>query len=109
MGAWPTEARVEEHLNLPGDAAPDAALLAEATAASITEIATRTRFAAADVEIPDDVALAALLSATKLYHRRNTPDGIAGDGEFGVVRSNRFDPDVERLIRPYLTVAIAIV
>ncbi len=52
--------------------------------------------------------MACLLQASKLYHRRNTPDGVQGNAEFGLIRTNRFDGDVVTLIEPFLEVVCAI-
>jgi hypothetical protein len=50
--------------------------------------------------IPDDVSQAAILKATKLFKRRESPDGFAsGMGEFGPVRISRYeDPDAYQLL-----------
>jgi hypothetical protein len=52
--------------------------------------------------VPDDVAEACLLKAAALYERRNSVAGVAGFGEFGVVRIGRRDPDVVELLSPYM-------
>jgi len=51
---------------------------------------------------PDQVAEATLLKAASLYKRRDAPFGVAGVGDFGVIRIGRFDPDVIDLLRPPL-------
>lgn len=52
--------------------------------------------------VPDDVTLAAKIYAARLFERYKTPAGMAGAGEFGVVRINyRRDPDVVELLEPY--------
>ncbi|HEV8653113.1 MAG TPA: hypothetical protein VG276_27905 [Actinomycetes bacterium] len=50
--------------------------------------------------IPDDVNQAAILKATKLFKRRESPDGFAsGMGEYGPVRISRYeDPDAWLLL-----------
>lgn len=52
-------------------------------------------------EVPVDVTEACLLKATSLFERRKAPFGVAGFGEFGVVRITRRDPDVVDLLQPY--------
>lgn len=52
-------------------------------------------------EVPEDVKEATLLLAAKLYHRRNSPQGVAGFNEFGSVRISSADPDVRFLLDPY--------
>lgn len=51
--------------------------------------------------VPDDVALAAQLQASRLYARRNSPEGVAGNSEWGIARVSRLDPDVRRLIKDF--------
>lgn len=50
--------------------------------------------------LPDEVHEACLLKSAKLYKRRSSPEGVAGFGEFGVVRIGRQDPDVMELLGP---------
>ncbi len=52
--------------------------------------------------VPPGVAEACLLVAAALVHRKNSPNGVAGWGEMGVVRIGRTDPDVIRLLQPYV-------
>lgn len=49
---------------------------------------------------PPEVRQAALIKAIRLFKRKESPYGVAGFGEFGVVRL-REDPDVVSLIEPY--------
>jgi hypothetical protein len=57
--------------------------------------------------VPDDIAQAALLQATRLYRRKDSPQGVLGNSEWGPTRVSRSDPDVEALIAPYVIFAIA--
>lgn len=58
--------------------------------------------------VPDDVERACRIKAAHLYRRKDSPDGTAGTGEFGVVRISRFeDPDVAMLLGPYMPIGIA--
>lgn len=54
--------------------------------------------------IPDEVVQATLIQASRLFKRKDSPEGITGSAEWGVVRLSRRDPDVygliENLIRP---------
>jgi hypothetical protein len=53
-------------------------------------------------EIPSPVKTACLIKATRLLTRMQSPNGIAGIGEFGPVRINRNeDGDVVSLLEPY--------
>lgn len=48
--------------------------------------------------IPDEVAQATQIQALRLYRRKDSPDGVTGSAEWGVVRLSRIDPDVAALI-----------
>lgn len=51
---------------------------------------------------PDPVAQACLIKASRLFHRKDSPQGIAGFGDFGPVRlTSREDSDVVLLLDPY--------
>ena len=54
------------------------------------------------IQTPAPIAAAALVQSTRLHARRNTPLGVAGSPEGGIVRLlSRLDPDVELMLRPY--------
>lgn len=55
----------------------------------------------------NDIELAMLMQAGRLYRRRSSPEGVAGFGEFGAVRVSRIDADIEALLAPYLRVGFA--
>jgi hypothetical protein len=55
---------------------------------------------------PTHIEQATLIQAARLYKRRNSPEGVAGFGEMGVVRVSTLDPDVEALIGQDLLYAI---
>lgn len=48
--------------------------------------------------IPDEVAQATLILANRLYLRKDSPEGILGSSDWGVVRLGRQDPDVADLL-----------
>lgn len=52
--------------------------------------------------VPDDITEAALIQATRLYRRKDSPEGVTGSAEWGVVRLSRRDPDVWNLIEPFV-------
>ncbi|WP_329187042.1 phage gp6-like head-tail connector protein [Actinacidiphila glaucinigra] len=52
--------------------------------------------------VPDDITEAALIQAARLYRRKDSPEGVMGNAEWGVVRLSRRDPDVWNLIEPYV-------
>lgn len=52
--------------------------------------------------VPDEVNQACILRAAALFKRKDSPDGVAGFGDFGAVRISRFrDPDVVELLDPF--------
>ncbi len=52
--------------------------------------------------VPDEVAQAAQLQAARLYRRKDSPEGVAGSAEWGLVRVPHLDPDVRAMIDPYV-------
>lgn len=54
-------------------------------------------FSAAPVAIEQ----ATVLLASRIFKRNDSPGGVMGFGDIGVVRVSRIDPDIDRLIMPY--------
>lgn len=48
--------------------------------------------------VPAVVAEATLLQAVRLYHRKDSPEGVLGSADWGPVRVARVDPDVQKLL-----------
>ena len=57
--------------------------------------------------IPDAIRQAAILVAIRTFKRLDSPFGVAGFGDIGVVRVGRTDPDVEALLMPFKKVRMA--
>jgi len=57
--------------------------------------------------IPTAVEQAALLLTLRQYRRYDSPLGVAGFDEMGVVRVGRIDPDVQKLLNPFRKVFMA--
>jgi hypothetical protein len=54
-------------------------------------------------DVPGPVTQATLIKAARLFRRKDSPEGVAGFGDFGVVRvSTRDDPDVIMLLGDYV-------
>lgn len=52
--------------------------------------------------VPDDISQAAFIQASRLFRRKDSPEGVMGSAEWGVVRLSRRDPDVWALIEPFI-------
>lgn len=52
--------------------------------------------------VPEQIEEASLLRAQRLFRRKDSPEGVAGAGDMGVVRVSRWDPDYEKLIGPFV-------
>ena len=57
--------------------------------------------------IPTAIKQATVILASRLMKRNDSPLGVAGFGDLGVVRVSRLDPDVESLVAPYRKVRFA--
>lgn len=57
--------------------------------------------------IPTDVKQACNLLAIRQFKRYDSPLGVAGFGDIGVVRVSRVDPDIEALLGPYRKMRMA--
>ncbi|HEX5995356.1 MAG TPA: hypothetical protein VFY84_09475 [Jiangellales bacterium] len=51
---------------------------------------------------PSAVGQANLLQSSRLYRRKDSPEGVAGSSEWGLVRVPNLDPDVKALLAPYV-------
>lgn len=58
-------------------------------------------------KVPDAIGRAAIIKAAWLFKRRETPLGIAGTADLGMVRVGRWDSDYERLIAPFQRIVVA--
>lgn len=51
--------------------------------------------------VPDGIVQATLIQAGRLYRRKDSPEGVAGSAEWGLVRLPNLDPDVRALVDPF--------
>lgn len=51
--------------------------------------------------VPVAIRQATILAALRAYKRYESPTGVLGFSDVGVVRIGRLDPDVQRLVDPY--------
>jgi hypothetical protein len=58
--------------------------------------------------IPIAVTQACVIQSSRIYKRLDSPLGVAGFGDIGIMRvSNRLDPDVAQLVDPYRRIRFA--
>jgi hypothetical protein len=57
--------------------------------------------------VPIAVKQATIMQATRLYKRYDSPLGVLGFGDLGVVRISRVDPDIGSLLMPYRRIRFA--
>lgn len=50
--------------------------------------------------VPAAVRQAALIWAQRLWKRRDSPEGVLGSADWGVVRVSRIDPDIDAMLAP---------
>jgi hypothetical protein len=51
--------------------------------------------------VPTQIAEASRMLAARLYRRKDSPQGVIGNAEWGIARVSRLDPDVEALVAPF--------
>ena len=57
--------------------------------------------------VPVAIEQATVLLASRIFKRNDSPLGVAGFGDIGVIRVGRLDPDVEVMIAPFKKVRFA--
>jgi hypothetical protein len=57
--------------------------------------------------VPTAIKQATILLASRIFKRNDSPLGVAGFGDIGVIRVGRVDPDVEAMIHAYKKVRFA--
>jgi hypothetical protein len=98
MATWPKLPEVRAWLRLAPDPVEDS-VIDGARLAAIAWGNRRTNhqydpIVDPDVDIPDDIHLACVMHASRLYRRRDSVDGSLGGGEWGIARVGRVDPDI---------------
>lgn len=51
--------------------------------------------------VPEDITNATLIMAQRLFRRKDSPEGVKGFSDLGVVRLSRYDSDYDDYISPY--------
>lgn len=59
--------------------------------------------------VPEAINQAAIIQAARIFKRNDSPLGVAGFGDMGIMRvSNQLDPDVRQLVEPYRKILIGV-
>jgi hypothetical protein len=85
----------------------DDAAIAQCLAAAVDHLDAELTLLDADEAIGGDVRQAALLLTNRLLARRNSPEGVVGGADGTVTNIGRSDPDVWRLVAPYVAGKLA--
>lgn len=57
--------------------------------------------------VPTAIKYATILLSARLFKRMDSPLGVAGIGDIGVIRVSRIDPDIDALIMPFKKLRMA--
>ncbi len=57
--------------------------------------------------VPTAIKFATILLSSRLFKRMDSPLGVAGIGDIGVIRVSRIDPDIDALISPFKKLRMA--
>lgn len=57
--------------------------------------------------VPTQITQATVILGSRIFKRNDSPLGVAGFGDIGVIRVGRLDPDVEAMIMPFKKVRFA--
>lgn len=56
--------------------------------------------------IPPEVRMASQLQAARLYRRKDSPEGVTGNAEWGIIRLSRLDPDFGSLVADHMRLGV---
>lgn len=57
--------------------------------------------------VPIAIRQAAVILSSRIFRRNDSPLGVMGFGDMGIIRVGRFDPDIDALIGPFKKVRMA--
>lgn len=57
--------------------------------------------------VPTDIEQACIILSQRQYKRYDSPLGVAGVGDIGIIRVSRIDPDVASILSPYRRLRMA--
>lgn len=108
MSAYATADELKAWLDLPASDTADDALFELAIDAASKQIDARCNTTFDPDDIPPGVHVAALIQSSRLFHRKDSPYGIAGSPAEGseLRLLARLDPDVDALLSPYRVAVI---
>jgi hypothetical protein len=106
MATWASVAQLKDQLGIT-DTTSDAMLGQKLQAAhqQLLLIGNPALLPGPDEQPGADLVEAETIYAARLYTRKDSPEGVAGWGELGVIRI-RDDPDLRRLFGPYVDIPV---
>jgi hypothetical protein len=106
MATWASVAQLKDQLGIT-DTTSDAMLDQKLKAAhkQLLLIGNPALLPGPDELPSEDLVEAEIIYAARLYTRKDSPEGVAGWGELGVIRI-RDDPDLRRLFGPYVDIPV---
>jgi Phage gp6-like head-tail connector protein len=106
MATWSSVAQLKDQLGITDTTSDDMlAQKLDAAHEQLVLIGNPALLPGPDEPVPANLREAELIYAARLYTRKDSPEGIAGWGELGVIRI-RDDPDVRRLMGPYIDIPV---
>jgi hypothetical protein len=57
--------------------------------------------------VPVAIKQATVLLSARIFKRNDSPGGVMGFGDLGIIRVGRMDPDIDKLIQPYRKIRFA--
>ena len=57
--------------------------------------------------VPTAIKQATVLLSARIFKRNDSPGGVMGFGDLGIIRVGRMDPDIDKLIQPYRKIRFA--
>ena len=57
--------------------------------------------------VPTAIKQATVLLSARIFKRNDSPGGVMGFGDLGIIRVGRMDPDIEKLIQPFRKIRFA--
>lgn len=110
MSTWPDLAEVTASIGVVNDS--DTVAIEQCRQAAVEYLTYRCEILLDEDNddepiVPESVRTACILLTTRLFRRRQSPEGVAAWGDLGAIRISRIDPDIEAMLLPARSWGIA--